>query len=137
MIDEQRLVDALRRLEERFDFVLVEGVGGWLVPIRCDFFVSDFAAQLKLPVLVVAQNRLGCLNHTNLTVRSVIEHGLVCVGVVLNDNTGLTDIVTNTNAEILRQILDVPILPMLPEGVAELTLEWRAAIGFFDNLALG
>jgi dethiobiotin synthetase len=137
VIDEQRLVDALHRLEDRFDFVLVEGVGGWLVPIRCDFFVSDLAAQLKLPVLVVAQNRLGCLNHTNLTVRSVIEHGLVCVGVVLNDNTGLTDIATNTNAEILRQILDVPILPMLPEGVAELTPEWRAAIGFFDNLALG
>ena len=137
VIDERRLVDALHRLEDRFDFVLVEGVGGWLVPIRCDFFVSDLAAQLKLPVLVVAQNRLGCLNHTNLTVRSVIEHGLVCVGVVLNDITGLTDIATNTNAEILRQILDVPILPMLPEGVAELTLEWRAAIGFFDNLALG
>ena len=137
VIDEQRLVDALHRLEDRFDFVLVEGVGGWLVPIRCDFFVSDLAAQLKLPVLVVAQNRLGCLNHTNLTVRSVIEHGLVCVGVVLNDNAGLTDIATNTNAEILRQILDVPILPMLPEGVAELTPEWRAALGFFDNLALG
>jgi dethiobiotin synthetase len=137
VIDEQRLVDALHRLEDRFDFVLVEGVGGWLVPIRCDFFVSDLAAQLKLPVLVVAQNRLGCLNHTNLTVRSVIEHGLVCVGVVLNDNTGLTDIATNTNAEILRQILDVPILPMLPEGVAELTPEWGAAMGFFDNAALG
>ena len=137
VIDEQRLVDALRRLEDRFDFVLVEGVGGWLVPIRCDFFMSDLAAQLKLPVLVVAQNRLGCLNHTNLTVRSVTEHGLVCVGVVLNDNAGLTDIATNTNAEILRQILDVPILPMLPEGVAELTPEWRAAIGFLDNAALG
>ena len=137
VIDEQRLVDALRRLEDRFDFVLVEGVGGWLVPIRCDFFVSDLAAQMKLPVLVVAQNRLGCLNHTNLTVRSVIEHGLVCVGVVLNDNAGLTDIATNTNADILRQILDVPILPMLAEGVAELTPEWRAAVGFFDNAALG
>src|SRR5207302_8922932 len=39
-IEEQRLVDALRKLEDSFDFVLVEGVGGWLVPIRRDFFVS-------------------------------------------------------------------------------------------------
>jgi dethiobiotin synthetase len=136
-IEEQRLVDALRRLEDCFDFVLVEGVGGWLVPIRCDFFISDLAAQLRLPVLVVAQNRLGCLNHTCLTVRSVIEHGLVCVGVVLNDTAGSTDIATNTNADILRQILRVPILPMLSQGAAELAPQWRAALGFFDNPALG
>jgi dethiobiotin synthetase len=44
--------------------VVVEGAGGWLVPIRADYFVSDLAAEMKLPVLVVAQNRLGCLNHT-------------------------------------------------------------------------
>ncbi|HWM25575.1 MAG TPA: dethiobiotin synthase [Chthoniobacterales bacterium] len=132
-IDEQRLVAALRSLEKRFDFVLVEGVGGWLVPIRRDFFVSDLAAQMKLPVMVIAQNRLGCLNHTSLTVRSVTEHGLVCAGVVLNDTTGLTDVASNTNADILRQILDVPILPALVEEAAELTPEWQAAVGFFGH----
>jgi dethiobiotin synthetase len=135
-IEEQRLVEALRKLEDGFDFVLVEGVGGWLVPIRRDFFMSDLAAQLGLPVLVVAQNRLGCLNHTSLTVRSVIEHGLVCLGVVLNDMARSTDIATNTNADILRQILRVPILPMLAEEAVELTPEWRAAVGFFDDPAL-
>jgi dethiobiotin synthetase len=133
VIDEQQLVDALRKLEDCFDFVLVEGVGGWLVPIRRDFFVSDLAAQMKLPVMVVAQNRLGCLNHTSLTVRSVVEHGLLCAGVVLNDTAGSTDIASNTNADILRQILDVPILPMLAEDTAELTPEWRSALGFFGN----
>ncbi len=70
-IDEHSLIEKLRALEERFDSVLVEGVGGWLVPIRRDFFVADLAALMKLPVLVVALNRLGCLNHTILTVRSV------------------------------------------------------------------
>lgn len=130
-IDEQRLVDALRKLEERFDFVLVEGVGGWLVPIRRDFFVSDLAAQMKLPVLVVAQNRLGCLNHTILTVRSVAEHGLVCAGVVLNETAGLTDIASTTNADILRQTVEVPILPALPSEAGGLTAEWKAATAFF------
>ena len=133
VIDEHELVAALRSLEARFDFVVVEGVGGWLVPIRRDFFVSDLAAQMKLPVMVVAQNRLGCLNHTTLTVRSVAEKGLVCAGVVLNDTAGLIDIAANTNADILRQIIEVPILPMLVEGAAELTPEWRAAVGFFGN----
>jgi dethiobiotin synthetase len=135
VIDEHRLVDALRKLEDRFDFVLVEGVGGWLVPIRRDFFVSDLAAQMKLPVMVVAQNRLGCLNHTTLTVRSVLENGLACAGVVLNDTAGLTDIASTTNAGILRQILGVPILPMLPEEAAELTAEWRLAVGFSGTAA--
>jgi dethiobiotin synthetase len=135
-IDEGRLVDALCKLEACFDFVLVVGVGGWLVPIRRDFFVSDLAAQMKLPVMVVAQNRLGCLNHTSLTVRSVLEHGLVCAGVALNDTAGLADIAATTNADILRQILDVPILPMLADEAVELTPEWRAAVGFFGNTAV-
>lgn len=132
-VDEGLLIDALRKLEQRFDFVAVEGVGGWLVPIRRDFFVSDLAAQMKLPVLVVAQNRLGCLNHTILTVRSVLESGLVCAGVVLNETAGLTDIATATNADILRQTLDVPILPALPSKAGELATEWKAAMAFFGT----
>jgi dethiobiotin synthetase len=136
VIDELRLVDALHTLEDCFDFVLVEGVGGWLVPIRRDFFVSDLAAQMKLPVMVVARNRLGCLNHTSLTVHSVVEHGLVCAGVVLNDTAGLTDIAAKTNADILRQVLDVPILPLLAEEATELTAEWGTAVGFFGKAAM-
>ena len=135
-IDEQRLVDALHRLEERCDFVVVDGPSGWLVPIRRDFFACDLAAKFGLPVLVVTQNRLGCVNHTCLTVRSIIESGLACAGVVLNETPGLADIATNTNADILRQILAVPILPMLSEELVELTPEWRTAIGFFGDSPL-
>ncbi len=129
-IDEKPLIEALRELEDRFDFVLVEGVGGWLVPLRRDFFVSDLAAQMKMPVMVVTQNRLGCLNHTTLTVRSVLDHGLVCAGIVLNETAGLTDIASSTNAGILREILDVPILPMLPDAGTELPPEWQFVVGF-------
>jgi hypothetical protein len=66
-------------------------------------------------------------------VRSVADHGLVCAGVVLNDTSGFTDIASNTNADILSQILDVSILPMLAENAAELSAEWRIAVGFFGN----
>jgi dethiobiotin synthetase len=129
-IDEHALTGKLRALEERFDCVVVEGVGGWLVPIRRDFFVADLAAQMKLPVLVVALNRLGCLNHTILTVRSILGHGLVCAGVLLNSPEGVSDIASTTNADILRQILDVPILSSLPEEAAGLTPEWSQITGF-------
>jgi dethiobiotin synthetase len=129
-IDEQRLVEQQRALEERYDSIVVEGVGGWLVPIRRDFFVADLAALMKLPVLVVAMNRLGCLNHTILTVRSVLAHGLVCAGVVLNTPEGVSDIASTTNADILRQVLDVPIVCSLPVEVSGLSPEWREITGF-------
>ena len=129
-IDEHRLIEKLRALEERFDSVVVEGVGGWLVPIRRDFFVADLAALMQLPVLVIALNRLGCLNHTILTVRSVAAHGLVCAGVVLNSPEGVSDIASTTNADILRQVLDVPIVSPLPEESAGLSQEWSAITGF-------
>ena len=129
-IDEGQLIERWKALEERFDSVVVEGVGGWLVPIRRDFFVADLAAQMKLPVLVVAMNRLGCLNHTVLTVRSVLAHGLMCAGVLLNSPQGVTDIASTTNADILRQILAVPIVSALPDERAGLSPEWSTITGF-------
>jgi dethiobiotin synthetase len=124
-----RILEAIVDLERRFDCVLVEGVGGWLVPIRADYFVSNLAVEMKLPVLVVAQNRLGCLNHSVLTVRSVRDHGLHCAGLVLNNPPGPADIAVSTNEDILRRIVDVPLLPGLGENMAELPLEWEQITG--------
>ncbi len=124
-IDIECIVAALRALQDRVEHVVVEGAGGWLVPIRADYFVSDLAAEMKLPVLVVALNRLGCLNHTALTVRSIVEHGLPCAGIVLNELPGATDIATATNADILQEIMDVPLLPGLLEDMDELPPGWR------------
>ena len=96
-----------------------------MVPVSADYFVSDFAAEIKLPVLVVCQNRLGCLNHTSLTVRSIQNDGLRCAGVVLNSLPGATDdIAVATNETILAQVLGVPILPGLSRDLAQLEPAW-------------
>jgi dethiobiotin synthetase len=123
-IDIPRILAAAVDLEQRFDCVLVEGVGGWLVPIRSDYFVSDLASEMKLPVLVVAQNRLGCLNHSMLTLNSIRNHKLKCAGLVLNNPAGLTDIAVSTNEDILRRIANVPVASGLRENMAELPAEW-------------
>jgi dethiobiotin synthetase len=128
-IDIERLLGAFRALRARVDDVFVEGVGGWMVPIRSDYFVRDLAMEMKLPVLVVAKNRLGCLNHTLLTVRSVQAAGLRCAGVVLNKPMGGEDIASTTNADVLASILDVPLLPELGLETAKLSLEWRQVLG--------
>jgi len=127
-IDIERIVAAFRALQAQVKHVIVEGVGGWLVPIRSDYFVSDLAVELKLPVLVVAQNRLGCLNHTALTVRSIAEHKLRCIGVVLNGAFATSDIAAATNFDILRKIVDVPVFTELTENITELPGDWRLMI---------
>ena len=73
-----------------------------MVPITADYFSSHLAAELGLPVMVVALNRLGCLNHIFLTVRALEAAGLRCAGVVLNDFAAEPDVAMKTNAEILR-----------------------------------
>jgi dethiobiotin synthetase len=138
-IDVERLFSAFKALQKQVECVLVEGVGGWLVPIRANgdetrtYFVSDLAAAMQLPVLVVARNRLGCLNHTALTVRSVAARGLKCVGVALNSLPGAEDVALATNAEILRKIIDPPLLSGLAENMSELPVKWREALGLGEQ----
>ena len=78
-IDVEKILAAFQILQRDVEYVVVEGTGRWLAPIQSDYFVSDLAAAMKLPVLVVAQNRLGCLNHAALTVRKVAAYELRCV----------------------------------------------------------
>jgi dethiobiotin synthetase len=123
-IDIDLLLAALRTLQRRVHYVFVEGVGGWLVPIRADYFIGDLAAEMRFPVLVVAQNRLGCLNHTMLTVRGIANQGLECAGIVLNSRLGETDVAVATNAQILEKIVHIPVLAGLTENTSELPAGW-------------
>jgi dethiobiotin synthetase len=127
-IDIGRILEAVADLKRRFDCVLVEGVGGWLVPIRADYFVSDLAAEIKLPVLVVAANRLGCLNHSMLTIDNVRSRSLNCAGLVLNNPDDSGDVAVSTNEDILRQITDVPVLAGLKENMTKLPSDWEEMI---------
>jgi dethiobiotin synthetase len=128
-IDIGQIFVAFKSLQARVERVIVEGVGGWLVAIRADYFVSDLAADMALPVLVVAMNRLGCLNHTLLTVRNVRERGLCCVGVALNEIPNANNLAIATNADVLRELVDVPILPGLNAQISGLPPIWQQALG--------
>ena len=88
----ENMLAAFHALQNRVEHVIVEGAGGWMVPIRPDYFISDLAVAMKLPVLVVAYNRLGCLNHSALTAQSVVGRGLRCFRLVLNNAQGIDDI---------------------------------------------
>ena len=124
-IDVGHILTAFHSLRNRVQYVVVEGTGGWMVPIHHNYFVSDLAVAMKLPILAVAYNRLGCLNHAALTVQSVMDHGLRCVGLLLNTAQETGDVAALTKADVLRKILDVPVLDGLGENLTELPADWR------------
>jgi dethiobiotin synthetase len=127
-IDVDHILSAFHSLQNRVEHVIVEGTGGWMVPIHRNYFVSDLAVAMKLPVLAVAYNRLGCLNHAMLTVQSILGHRLRCVGLVLNNARATGDMAALTNADILRKIIDVPLLCGLGENLTELPADWRVLL---------
>ncbi|MCA1978258.1 MAG: dethiobiotin synthase [Thiobacillus sp.] len=84
VIDIERISAAYARLAARADAVVVEGAGGWRVPLSDAADMSDLAARLGLPVLLVVGLRLGCLNHALLSAESIRARGLAWAGWVGN-----------------------------------------------------
>ncbi len=102
-------------LRSRVDHILMEGVGGWEVPITEHKTAADFAESLGWPVLVVVNNKLGALNHTILTVRDIRSRGLKCLGAVLNYASAERDAASISNNMILDR-MGIPVLGELMHG---------------------
>ncbi|MEI6606069.1 MAG: dethiobiotin synthase [Verrucomicrobiota bacterium] len=107
------LVAGYEHLAARHASVLVEGVGGWEVPLAPGLRVADLAAALALPVIVVAANRLGCLNHVLLTVNAIRGRGLTCAGIILNQLEDEMDTAMITNKGVIEELAGVPLLAHL------------------------
>lgn len=108
------------------DVLLVEGAGGWLSPLCDDGTNGDLAQDLGVPVLIVAANRLGVINHTLLTVQAVRSRGLSLVGVLLNDcSQTADDLSRESNLAGLQQFADVPIWGPVPYVPPSTTLAGR------------
>jgi dethiobiotin synthetase len=116
VIDFPPLNQAIAAHRVRFSHLAVEGVGGWRVPLAPDYDVRAWARELALPVVVVALNRLGVLNHALLTVESIRDAGLACAGLVLHDGPDDAspdfDLARRGNAALLRDLLRLPVLEL-------------------------
>jgi dethiobiotin synthetase len=116
VITREELVAGYATLAAAHHTVIVEGAGGWEVPLAPGFQVADLAAALGLPVVVVAANRLGCLNHTLLTVKAIQARGLRCAGIVLNQLEDEMDTAMVTNHGVIESLAGVPLLAHLIHG---------------------
>lgn len=115
-IDPAVLVAGFHQLAEKHGKVIVEGAGGWEVPITANYRISDLAADLKLPVIVVAGNRLGVINHVLLTIQAIQAKGLTCAGIVLNQLEDEMDTAMITNKGVIENLAGVPLLEHLIYG---------------------
>ena len=113
-IDIDRLRAVYQEICARHDVTLVEGAGGLMVPLLPSYTYADFARVLKLPVLVVAANRLGVINHLLLTLEHASCKGLSVLGYVLNHLSSETSLAAATNREVLMGLPGAPCLGELP-----------------------
>ncbi len=105
------------------EFVVVEGAGGWFVPICNNYFMADLACDFGLPVVLVAPNRLGVLNHALLTLEAIRRCGCPFLGWVLNElSPAYNDAARATNPALLEEILGSPPLLHLPFAAAQIPL---------------
>jgi dethiobiotin synthetase len=95
------------------DFCVVEGVGGFRVPLDDRHDTADLARGLALPVLLVVGMRLGCLNHALLTAEAIRAAGLALAGWIANELDPPMDAL-DENVDALRQRLEAPLLARLP-----------------------
>jgi dethiobiotin synthetase len=111
--------EAYNQLSEKYPFMVVEGAGGLLVPLkrkeRGAYFTSDLIRELGLPVLIVVRPALGTINHTLLTVHHALREGLTVKGVVINYTAPAEgSIAERTNYDTLKELCPVPILGVIP-----------------------
>lgn len=110
----QKIVNSFKNLSLNSDFVLVEGIGGALVPFNKRQLVIDIVKSLNLPVLIVAQNKLGVINHTLLTVESLKVRGLNILGIVFNNLKGEKKFILKDNPRIIKAFAQITIFGCLP-----------------------
>lgn len=113
-IDIERLMAVYNDIDSTHDVTIVEGAGGLMVPLLPSFTYADLAHVLKLPVIVVAANQLGAINHLLLTLEHASCKGLRTLGYVLNSTSNEASLAADTNREVLVNLTGVPCMGELP-----------------------
>lgn len=114
-LEAQRLADHCENVRRTgVDLMIVEGAGGWLVPLSDTETMADLVVRLAIPVVLVVALRLGCLNHALLTADSIRAHGLELAAWVANCLDPAM-VARDANLETLKMRLPAPCIGVLPQ----------------------
>ena len=100
------------KLSKGFDYVLMEGAGGLLVPLTRDYTVLDLIKNLSVPALVVSRAGLGTINHTSLTINALKSGNIKTIGIIMNYFKGGK--IEDDNKKIIEHLNGVPIIGTVP-----------------------
>jgi dethiobiotin synthetase len=114
-IDLSRIESAYAHLAARADCVVMEGVGGWMVPLSDSLESADIPRRLNLPVILVVGLRLGCINHARLSARAILDDGCELLGWTGSCLDPAMER-PQENLETLRRLLPAPCLGVLQHG---------------------
>lgn len=123
-IDLATLIAGYQILAAEHEVVLVEGIGGWEVPITADYSTADLAVALGLPVALVVANRLGAINHTILSCQSIRMRKLDLRGIILNHLVDELDTATIANKNCIPQLAKLPLLTEVIHSQDWIDTDW-------------
>jgi len=114
-IDKYRIINYFQTLHHQYEMVIVEGSGGVLVPFSESTCIIEIVKELHLPVIIVAENRVGAINHTLLTIETCRSRNIPIVGVVFNQrDKDIPFEVIEDNPKSVEAISNIPLFGTLP-----------------------
>jgi dethiobiotin synthetase len=113
----ERIEESWHELAARADVVIVEGVGGFRVPLGADADTAQLAARLALPIVLVVGLRLGCLSHALLTADAIAARGLTLAGWIANSIDPGMD-AADENVRSLERRIEAPLIARVAHAAA-------------------
>ncbi len=113
-IEPEKIIADHRKMAEKYEILIVEGVGGLLVPLNRELLLADLLGRLKLSTLIVARSGLGAINHTLLSIEALRSRAIPIAGVVFTDSGDEEETIAADNMETIGAIGKVEILGRLP-----------------------
>lgn len=127
-----KILEQFIRLKQQADYVVVEGVGGWQVPLNDNESVAELACTLKLPVILVVGIRLGCINHALLSADAIRASGCVLAGWIANRIDPDMNYTDETITAISNRI-DTPLIGKIPNMEV---LDARSIATYLDSTVI-
>jgi dethiobiotin synthetase len=115
-VNKNKIIKSFKILSRKFDFVIVEGIGGVLVPFNEKQFVIDIVKELGLPVLLVVGNRLGAINQALLSIEALILREIEILGLIFNNFKKEDRTILEDNPRIIKVLSKQRIFGVLPYG---------------------
>ena len=108
------IFEKFEKLKQKYEMLLVEGIGGIMTPLSKDFFVADMIKKMQLETIIVTRSTLGTLNHTMMTVNTCRDYEIPVKGIIINNYDERGSPAEKNSPLTIHEITKIPILGTIP-----------------------